>query len=513
MGNNIKESKFNKNIDFSVKLGKICYFPGENICGTLFLKGKPGLIETQLTEPKALFAIYEIQIFDYPNSNNKTSIEENENKYEQYALFNNFIGSNLLTGVSIPFTFQIPISTHPTCSFIVDKTPGYSKHFFSAEIPHLNVKRTLIIVIKNNANFTIGNNLFKMPCQYFKKITKSNFLVNKGALNLTVNLPKNVFYYDEPVPFEIILDCKNLNLEINKIEITLKRTKRLNYKSNFSKARNSENNILINKNIQLDPKLKEQVIKNEIYFPINSIDENFIFPPLVYQSIEKNENYFPKTSSDNPKYKLAQFEKQFVIYPSCINSMISVDYFLEIKLYFPSSWTTDETLIIPVDFLTRPDEKQIDNNNIGHNIPGNYNNVNNNNIGQNIPYYNNVNNNNNIGQNIPYYNNNFNNNNAGQNVPYYYNNVNNNIGQNTPYNYNNSNNNNYYPNSYNINEDKRNQQPNTQEVTPFHNNNNGNLTIEGNSNNNFNSQEQNQNFNNEGENTAPPPVLNYNNQI
>ena len=47
-------------------------------------------------------------------------------------------------------------------------------------------------------------------------------------------------------------------------------------------------------------------------------------------------------------------------------------------------------------------KSKIDNNNIGQNIAGNYNNVNNNNIGQNIPYYNNVNNNN-IGQNILYF--------------------------------------------------------------------------------------------------------------
>ena len=161
--------------------------------------------------------------------------------------------------------------------------------------------------------------------------------------------------------------------------------------------------------------------------------------------------------------------------------MISVDYFVEIKLYFPSSWTFDETITIPIDFLARPDERQIDNDN------------------------------NNIEQNIPYYNNSVNKINIGQNIPYYHNNVNNNIGQNNPYNYINSNNN-YYPNIYNMNEDIKNHQLNIQEVAPFQNNNNENLTIGGNSNDNFNSQEQNQNFNiNEGENTAPPPALNYNN--
>ena len=469
MGNNFKESKFNQNIDFSVKLEKICYFPGENISGTLFLMGKPGLIETQLIEPKALFTIYEKQRFDYANSNNKTSIEETENKIENYALFNNFIGANLLTGLSIPFTFQIPFTIHPTCSFLVDKTPGYSKHFFSAEFPNLNVKRTLAIVIKNNANFTMENNLLKMPCNYFKKISKLNFLVSKGNFSISINLPKNVFYYDEPIPYEIILDLKNLNLTINKIELSIKRNKRQNYKSNFNRIRSSEINILVTKNIELNQNLKEQVIKNELYFPLNSINENFIFPPLVYQYFETNDYFFPKKSLDNPRYKIPQFEKKFFVYPSCINSLISVDYFLEVKLYFPSSLTTDEIINIPLDFLTRPVENQINNIKIiDQNNPYNYNNANNNSFGQNNPYnYNNINN------NV-----------VGQNIPYYYNNVNNNFG---------------------------NQTPNSQEDTPSQNNNNKNFTI-GENNNNLNSQEQNKNFNvNEEENTAPPPVLNYNN--
>ena len=483
MGNNFKESIFNQNIDFSVKLEKICYFPGENICGTLYLMGKPGLTETQLIEPKALFTIYEIQRFYYANSNNKTSNEETENKIEKYALFNNFMGANLLTGLNIPFTFQIPLTIHPTCSFLVNKALGYSKHFFSVEFPNLNVKRTLAIVIKNNANFTIENNLLKMPCKNFKKISKSNFLVSKGSFSININLPKNVFYYDEPIPFEIILDLKNLNLTINKIEISIKRNKRQNYKSNFNKIRDSEINTLVTKNIELDKNLKEQVIKNELYFPINSIHENFVFPPLVYQSFEQNEYYFPKKSSDNPKYKIPKIENHLLIYPSCIDSLISVDYFLEIKLNFPSSLTTDETINIPLDFLTRPVENQINKNII---------------IGQNSPYnYNNYN----------YANNNV----AGQNAPYYYNNVNNNIGQNNTYNYNNINNNNNYQNSYNTPGDKGNQTPNSQEFTPSQNNNNENLSSGGN-NNNLNSQEPNQNYNiNESENTAPPPVLNYNN--
>ena len=141
----------------------------------------------------------------------RTSTVRKENKYEEYFLFNNFLGANLLTGINIPFSYQIHISTHPTCSFKVSLC-GYVKHFFSVEFPNLKVKRTLIIVIKNNANFTRENKLYRMPCTYFARKSISYFHVNKGDFTITIKIPKNVFYYDEPISYKIILDCKNLDL-------------------------------------------------------------------------------------------------------------------------------------------------------------------------------------------------------------------------------------------------------------------------------------------------------------
>ena len=41
---NIQENKYNKLIGFSFELEKLCYFPGEEIIGTFYLMGKPGLL-------------------------------------------------------------------------------------------------------------------------------------------------------------------------------------------------------------------------------------------------------------------------------------------------------------------------------------------------------------------------------------------------------------------------------------------------------------------------------------
>ncbi len=53
-----------------------------------------------------------------------------------------------------------------------------------------------------------------MPVKCYKEKSKSKFLSSKGNYKININLPKNVFYYDEPISIEIILECKNLNLII-----------------------------------------------------------------------------------------------------------------------------------------------------------------------------------------------------------------------------------------------------------------------------------------------------------
>ena len=147
----------------------------------------------------------------------------------------------------------------------------------------------MIIVIKNNANFTRENDLYRMPCTYFARKSISYFYVNKGDFTITIKIPKNVFYYDEPISYKIILDCKNLDLIVNKIDVSLLRSNRRNLATDNKKAIAKQRDLLIIKNIKLNGNLKEHTIQGVINFDMDLNKEKYFFPPLIYESIEKNE--------------------------------------------------------------------------------------------------------------------------------------------------------------------------------------------------------------------------------
>lgn len=351
MGNSPPGYKANKYISFSLELEKVCFFPGEYINGKLFLEGKPGLKETKLKEPNALFIINQNQIYDYysPQFGDYTSDEKNLNIYENTLTFNDFTGANLLSKIIIPFSVKLPLSTYPSVSF---SDGGYVEHTFSVEFPSLKIKRTYKIVVKNNPNFTIKNKLLKIPCKLNINQSKSKFLFNKGNYILLINLPKNVFYYDEQISYNILLDCNNLNLVINEIKISFIR-KRITNSSAKPIEERVKRETLLTERIKLNQSDKVHNINGKINFPNEHSDDKNVYPPLVYQIIDEKGPY-----GENCKVLI----KKYNIYPSCRGGLLTVEYFLKIKLIFQTSLTFDESINIPLDFCSRAEAKIIDKN-------------------------------------------------------------------------------------------------------------------------------------------------------
>ena len=362
MGSDIPESKYNKFIDFSITLEKICHLPGENINGSIYLIGKPGLNETQLTEPKFLFQITEKQKIDYSGGDNEGSHHEQINRdiFNNYLIFNNFMGANLLTGITIPFSIQLPLIAKPSLSiYFGGNHNGYIRHFLIVEMPCFKVKRIMAIIVKNIPNFTSENKLLKIPCIRSAKKSKSKFLSSKGDFSINIKLPKNVFYYDEPIPYEVTLDFKNLKLVITKLEVSLLRHMRQNHSSNLNWIRTILKNKILSKTIPLNQSLKELVIQDVINYPKVIKNDEYLYPPTIYSSIESDEALFPKKSFESPNKTVTQFDKKYRIAASCINSLVSVDYIFKIKLFFETAWTYDERFEIPIDFCSRPDERYV----------------------------------------------------------------------------------------------------------------------------------------------------------
>ena len=293
---NIQENKYNKLIDFSVNIEKLCYLPEEDINGTLYLMGKPELLETQLNEPKVTFAIYE-KLISYPPQTENSIISTTEKilqKVENDFMFNTFVGANLLIGINIPFKYKIPLSINPSLCIYIDSLSERLQHIFTAEFPTLKVKRAISIVIKNNQNFTLENKLLKIPCSLSERRKKSKYLINKGDFNITINLPGNIFYYDDQIRFEILLDLKNLNLSVKKIDISILRLIKKKYPNS------SLINEIITKSKDLDKNIKNHVIKDELCFPHYKPNSKYIYLPMFYEDVEKEHYGFSKKSLDEP---------------------------------------------------------------------------------------------------------------------------------------------------------------------------------------------------------------------
>ena len=341
MGNNFeKNKKYNSEnyVHLTLNIDKRCYSQGEYIKGTLFLIGMQGLIQTQLIDPSAKATLSEVQHYIYQEDNQgdegNETIERDEEEeniiFENRLYFSEYTGANLVSGVQIPFSIQVT-NCYPTCIF---SSRDYVKHFFTIEFPSIQAKRTEMIVIKNNQSFTIENRLYESPAIRTLEMEKHKFILfNKGKFAAALKLAKNVFAYNENIPFELDIDCTQLDLKIKSIEVNLRRCERKNYKNRKDKVRNSSYMTIMQKVINLVKGQPKYSIKDCIQFPILASELN---PMAMYKELDEK-----KSEIKLEKVHLA---------PSSKGGLLSVDYSLSVKLNFSSKLSTDEKITIPLYF-------------------------------------------------------------------------------------------------------------------------------------------------------------------
>ena len=336
---------FESNISMNIEINKTCYSKGEIVQGNIFLLPKYGLNANQIINPYAEIRLEEKQHYQY-NERKKGSEEYTiRHEEENITLFIENIpfqyNMNLILpqeGLKIPFEIKIPQTSYPSCIF---NSTSYVRHFLSVHFPTIGAKKSLVIIIKNNIYFAAYNGLLKTPVVIQKEITKHKYIFfNSGSFKFSITLPKNIFSYEEIIPFIIDIESPNLSFNIRGIYVTLYRVHKLNYRSNHSQKRSSSKKELISKYISLKDLEKILHIEDNIKLPDTPEDLN---PKVVYSLLDNERRNF--------KYK-DKF-KNIKLFPSCYGGLLSCEYFIEFIFDMDAWATTNETCFIPLDLYER----------------------------------------------------------------------------------------------------------------------------------------------------------------
>ena len=359
MGNTEKNNRLG-DIGIILKLDKICFYPGENMKGKIRLILKNGLFEECKKFSRLNIMIVQCSNYEYIIDNGYDTDGETIILMAQSFHFNDFIGLDNVNEINLPFNCILPKTARPT---IIIKNTDYVKHIIIIEYPHFKIKRSYLFVVKNNLKFHSKGTKLLTSCFFQTTFEKSKIFQNKSPCKLIINMPKNFFLYNEKVEYKIQLDCRNLDIPVNKVVVTFYRIIKMNYSKNILKARKSWiDNLYINE-YSLPKEKKLFTVDDHFLFPntLNKKNDFCIPPSIVYQFMEQHGLY-----DVNDKNILR-------LLPGCSEGLINIYYFLKVKIHFDSILTSNEFIDIPLEFCDIIDNKISNQNN--KNINNNMNNI------------------------------------------------------------------------------------------------------------------------------------------
>ena len=339
-----------KNMTVNIELNKACYFPGEIIYGTITLFPHIESFEKINDNPSLYITISQSGRYTYTTRSGKHSTTHS--KTEDIKLvtttvhFEDKIKADYSSGFAIPFSIQIPKNAYPSVNTI---THDYIRHLFIVELPLIETKRTKMFFIKHYCPTKIYGPLLCQSLSETKEFKKTNFFSEKGSCLASLKIPKNYFYYDEIIPFEVNLDCSQLKLNIKSIGVILHRKTCKNRVEDHSKPLVWRPEDINKKVINLEKGLSTYDIKDSLFFPTTS-EYNSVYPPIVYRQLDE---HGPFEITDE------KFKCEYYLYPNCFLGFISIEYYVKVEIYFDSKFTFDEELLIPIYFGLRPENHEI----------------------------------------------------------------------------------------------------------------------------------------------------------
>ena len=350
-----------KKITINISIEKITFFPGEELKGFLYIKGKP-----VLTNPLLLYALVSVnitQIYYYEyDLESKLETEEGQEKlsikipfidkireqekkilYSTTFNYSQYLGSNLMNGIQLPFSLFIPNNLDPSFYY----KNSYIRHILTVDFFGLESKNSLGLVIKNPRYFSLENQSLKEPLTVFKDISKTKMLFfSQGKIAIYITSISNSYKYGSKIPLKINIDASELDLNLIGLQIRFDRYINYNDKENKNIPRKSITNNLFCKNINFEEKKMNYKFELEIEPPS---DDFCIDPNLLYSVVEGNyvKLNFPKVD----------------LFPFVSGGLIDCLYAVNIKLCFDSLVTTNETINIPIElYLDDGNNENIINN-------------------------------------------------------------------------------------------------------------------------------------------------------
>jgi hypothetical protein len=391
MEENLEEEDFiefvnEKKISINISIEKIIFFPGEEIKGFIYIKGKPILTNPLLLYSLVSVSLTQIYYYEY-DLESKIETDEGQEKlkiklpfidkirekekqilYSTVFNYNQFLGFNIMNGLQLPFQLVLPQNLDP--SFYYQNS--YIRHILTFDFLGLESKNSIGLVIKNPRYFSLENQSLKEPLSVFKDMTKTKMLFfNQGKIATYITSKSNSYKYGEKIPINITIDASELNLNLVGIQIRFDRYINYNEKENKNIPKKNITNNLFCKNINFNEKKNNYKFDIEIAPPS---DDFCIDPNLLYSVVEGN-------------YVKLNFPKVNLL-PFCSGGLIDCLYCINVKLCFDSMVTTNETINIPIELYSDDGKKKEENimqiNEINPEIKNPYNEIFNDDINSNL---------------------------------------------------------------------------------------------------------------------------------
>ena len=340
------QSNPENDISLDIELNKTCFSKDEYIYGIIVLTPKINSFIKEFLNPYALISIQEKHNYEYLDSSydqendeikpTKKSINEFKTLIKNQYNFSNYLNSSMIPCLKIQFRIKVPNNAYPSCLF--DKNT-FVIHYLTIEFESLKAKKSEIIVIKNSPYFTKENGLLKIPAIYKHILTKHKYVIfDCGYMEVKITLKKNICPYNENLPIEINIDCSKLDkIKVKGVKIYIYRSYKKNNPNNKKIIYEKKIEEIVRKTLPLREGEKTYHIEDGIKLPLSSNDLN---PEEVYKILDKDKRE-PNLKFNNIK-----------LYPSCNGGLLSCLYYITIVIETNTLFSTNEEIIIPIDFYS-----------------------------------------------------------------------------------------------------------------------------------------------------------------